>query len=231
MLHYILDRCSAPLMVSREPSLRIRSNCRESAVLLVAMLRHQGVSARKRTGFARYINYIHEIAEYWDAERDAWVLVDPDVAAGVQSAWISAHGGPIGPATYGAIDLRTADAFVLGGDAWQRCRRGVADPREFHGAGKGEGMPGVRQALLQDFDGLNKVELTSHDWWGGDLDDKPHPELSVEDLAALDRIAELTVNANTRFAELRRMYAELPHGRTVLSRLENLCALLRTETC
>jgi hypothetical protein len=48
-------------------------------------------------------------------------------------------------------------------------------------------MPGVRQALLQDLDGLNKVELTSHDWWGGDLDDKSPEELTLEDVATLDR--------------------------------------------
>jgi len=41
----------------------------------------------------------------------------------------------------------------------------VADARQFHGAGKGEGMPGGRQALLQDLDRLNKVELTGHAWW------------------------------------------------------------------
>jgi transglutaminase-like putative cysteine protease len=70
MLRHIVDRSSAPLTTEREPSRRLQSNCRTSAVLVVAMLRHQGVPARKRTGFARYINYIQEIAEYWDAERE-----------------------------------------------------------------------------------------------------------------------------------------------------------------
>jgi hypothetical protein len=95
MLQHIVDRSSAPLTTAREPSRRLQSNCRTSAVLLVAMLRHQGVPARKRTGFARYINYIHEIAEYRDAGGDMWVLVDPDVPAEVQSTWIAAHGGPL----------------------------------------------------------------------------------------------------------------------------------------
>jgi hypothetical protein len=112
-----------------------------------------------------------------------WVLVDPDVPAEVQSTWIAAHGGPLEPATYGTIDLRAGEAYVLGGDAWQRCRTSGAALRQFHGAGKGEGMPGVSQALLQDLDGLNKVELTTHDWWGGDLDDKSPEELTLEDLA------------------------------------------------
>jgi excinuclease ABC subunit A len=221
MLQHIVDRSRAPLTTARERSRRLQSNCRTSAVLLVAMLRHQGVPARKRTGFARYINYIHEIAEYWDAERDMWVLVDPDVSAEVQSTWIAAHGGPLEHATYGTIDLRVGDAYVLGGDAWQRCRTGGADSRQFHGAGKGEGMPGVRQALLQDLDGLNKVELTSHDWWGGDLDDKSPEELTLEDLATLDRAAELTLHVHTHFDELRQFYTELPHGQLVQARLRS----------
>jgi hypothetical protein len=220
LLRHIVDRSNAPLTTARERSRRLQSNCRTSAVLLVAMLRHQGVPARKRTGFARYINYIHEIAEYWDAERDVWVLVDPDVPDEVQSAWIAVHGGLAEPATYGTIDLRAGDAFVLGGDAWQRCRAG-ADARQFRGAGKGDGMPGVRQALLQDLDGLNRVELTSHDWWGGDLDDKPDARLTVDDLALLDRIAELALDVDARFDELRQLYAELPHGQFVAARLRS----------
>ncbi len=186
------------------------------------MLRHQGVPARKRTGFARYINFIHEIAEYWDAARNAWVLVDPDVPAGVQAAWVAAHRGPGEAATYGAVDLHSGDAFVLGGDAWRRCRTRASDPGEFRGAGKGAGMAGIRQALLQDLDGLNKVELTSHDWWGGALDDTPHAALTRADLATLDRMADLTLHADTRFDELRELYAELPHGQQVVARLRSL---------
>ena len=82
-------------------------------------------------------------------------------------------------------------------------------------------MPGVRQALLQDLDGLNKVELTSHDWWGGDLDDKSPEELTLEDVATLDRAAELTLHVHTHFDELRQFYTELPHGQLVLARLRS----------
>ena len=82
-------------------------------------------------------------------------------------------------------------------------------------------MPGVRQALLQDLDGLNRVELTSHDWWGGDLDDKSPEELTSEDLAKLDRAAELTLHVHTHVDELRQFYAELPHGQLVLARLRS----------
>jgi hypothetical protein len=197
MLAYLAARDPRPLSTPREPAGRIRANCRNSAVLLIAMLRHQGVPARKRTGFARYLvdgqAFIHEVTEVWDGGR--WVLVDAD--------------GPAG------VDPSTGDAFVTGGDAWRRCRSGAADPAEFRGAGRGLGMPGVRQALLQDVDGLNRVELLSHDWWGGALDERPDAELTPGDLAWLDRAAALT----SRPAVLRGFYAGSPRGRSVLERL------------
>ena len=76
-------------------------------------------------------------------------------------------------------------------------------------------MPGVRQALLQDVDGLNRVELMSHDWWGGPLDDLPDADLAPEDRAWLDRAAELTDDP----AELHVLYTGSPRGRSVLERL------------
>jgi transglutaminase-like putative cysteine protease len=71
LLRHIIERCSSPLTVPRDKARRVRSNCRTSAILLVAMPRHQGIPARKRTGFAAYIDFIHEIAEYWDASGEA----------------------------------------------------------------------------------------------------------------------------------------------------------------
>jgi hypothetical protein len=62
------------------------------------------------------------IAEYWDAAGKRRVLVDPDVPASTQSAWIAAHGGRVNGDTYGSLDLRESDAFVRGGEAWRRCR-------------------------------------------------------------------------------------------------------------
>jgi hypothetical protein len=222
MLAHIVERDGRPLTVAREPAERVCANCRNPAVLLIAMLRHQGIPARKRTGFARYFAdghaLIHEVAEFWDAGSGRWVLVDADVTLDAQSGYLTSHGVPE-PADYGTIDLRSADGFVMAGDAWQRSRAGAADPDEFEGAGRGAGMPGIRQALLQDLDGLNRVELLSDDLWGGDIDEKPDHDLTLEDLVALDRAAELTLSADEHLDEMRRFYADSAHGRSVLARL------------
>jgi hypothetical protein len=221
MLRHIAQGDDRPLTVARQPAGRLRGNCRNSAVLLVAMLRHQRIPARKRTGFARYIAngraIIHEIAELWDSGRGRWTLVDADVGLDAQRAYLAAH-GLAEPADHGAVDLRAADGFVTGGDAWRRCRSGRADPNEFEFRG-GERMRLVRQALLQDLDGLNRIELLSCDLWGGELDEKPDQDLTPEDLALLDRAAELTLSADERLADLRRFYADSARGRSVLARV------------
>ena len=43
----------------------------------------------------------------------------------------------------------------------------------------------------------------------------------MEDLATLDRAAELTLHVHTHFDELRQFYTELPHGQLVLARLRS----------
>ena len=43
---------------------------------------------------------------------------------------------------------------------------------------------------------------------GGDLDDRPYAQRTVDDLAVLDRIAELRLGVDARFDELRRFYTE-----------------------
>jgi transglutaminase superfamily protein len=216
MLALLAERDDRPLTEARKPAERVRGNCRNSAVLVVAMLRHQGVPARKRTGFARYIAtgraIIHEVAESWGAGQERWAMVDADVPQRAQRAYLDEHG---------AADMRSADGFVTGGDAWLRCRSGRADPDEFQFRG-GEGLRLVRQALLQDLDGLNRVELLSRDLWGGDLDEKPIDDLTREDLDLLDHAAGLTFAADERLAEMRRHYADSARGRSVLARLAEL---------
>jgi len=69
-----------PLAEVRSPDKRLVGNCRDFSVMLTAILRHQGIPARARCGFARYFipNHYedHWVCEYWNAARKRWVLVD-----------------------------------------------------------------------------------------------------------------------------------------------------------
>jgi hypothetical protein len=73
----LLDRAvaldSRSLAIARSPERRVIGCCREFATLFCAILRHKGIPARSRCGFATYFadpgTYEdHWICEYWDLE-------------------------------------------------------------------------------------------------------------------------------------------------------------------
>ncbi|HEX2979309.1 MAG TPA: transglutaminase-like domain-containing protein, partial [Anaerolineaceae bacterium] len=67
-----------PLDLRRPLERRLVSNCRDFTVLMVTMLRAQGIPARSRCGFGRYFlpNHFedHWVAEYWHPGQGRWVL-------------------------------------------------------------------------------------------------------------------------------------------------------------
>ena len=74
-----------PLTETRPPEKKIVGNCRDFSVLLVSILRHQGIPARARCGFSAYFfpNHFedHWVAEYWNSEQQRWMLVDAQLDA------------------------------------------------------------------------------------------------------------------------------------------------------
>ena len=71
---------SRPLTEVRPPERRVVGVCRHFATLFVAIMRHKGVPARARCGFAGYFapgkHLDHWVGEYWNAAERRWVLVD-----------------------------------------------------------------------------------------------------------------------------------------------------------
>ena len=80
MLARILELDPRPLTEARELDKKLVGNCRDHSVLLTAMLRHQGIPARARCGFAKYFepdrHMDHWVVEYWNADQQRWLLVD-----------------------------------------------------------------------------------------------------------------------------------------------------------
>jgi hypothetical protein len=95
------------------------------------------------------------------------------------------------------------DQFLPGGKAWQLCRAGQADPDSF-GISEMHGLWFVRGDLMRDLASLNKVELLPWDGWG--LVEKRDDDLAPDDMALLDRIAELTLADNRAFTLMRLLY-------------------------
>lgn len=183
----LLARDPRALFEIRDPKNRFVGSCRDYALLLCSMLRHLGVPARLRFGFATYFSKEpntfgdHCVCEYWNEEQGRWVLVDCNVDPVIkQRLEITAN----------ELDLRR-DEFVVAADAWQLVRSGEVDGNHF-------GVPSInitgqwfiRGSLMRDLAALNKMEMLPWDYWG--LADKdPVDDLPSSELPVLDELAAI----------------------------------------
>lgn len=204
-----------PLVESRAPQERLVGTCRDFALLYTALLRHAGIPARMRVGFATYLTpeqpyrIDHWISEYWDAHLERWVLADAQIDS-VQKEAFQMRGDP--------QDLRLGIDFYLAGQAWKLARSGQEKPLLFRYSGHWKGMPCIRGNLLHDFQVLNKVELEPWDYWD-DLSRKDETALTVEEKTLLDRIAGLTLAPDSNFPELQELFETLPRTAQIRSRI------------
>jgi hypothetical protein len=185
-----------PLTEVRPLERKVVGNCRDFSLLLVSILRHQGVPARARCGFGAYFlpgQYVdHWVCEYWNAARDRWMLVD----AQLDAFQCNAMKIPFDP-----LDV-PRDQFIVGGRAWQMCRKEQADPESF-GIFDMHGLGFVRGNLVRDVASLNKVELLPWDCWG--IIEALEPN-SPSDLAFLDSLAGLTCGDVPDFEAVQHLY-------------------------
>ena len=191
MLDRILALDPRPLSSPRPPERRFVGNCRHFTVLLCAFLRAHGASARARCGFGAYFKPAwfvdHWVGEVWDETRGSWRLVD----AQLDAPQLESH-----RITFDPLDVPRTQ-FLVGGDAWQRCRRGSADPERF-GILDMHGLWFVLQNLVRDLAARAKRELLPWDGWGLMLDRERYDDPAV--VALLDRVAELTQAGDERHA-------------------------------
>lgn len=205
MLARALELDASPLTVARPPERRLVGNCRDFTVLLCGLLRHQGVPARARCGFGTYFvpgRYEdHWVCEYWRADEKRWVMVD----AQLDSLQREVLG----------IDFDLCDMppgrFLLGGEAWQLCRAGRADPDHF-GIFDMHGLWFIRGDLVRDFLALNRIEILPWDSW--ELMAGPDEPLTPEDGALLDHLAALTLGGDEAFAQVRELFERDPRLQT-----------------
>ena len=194
----ILELDDRPLTEARPHERKLVGNCRDFSVMMTAILRHQGVPARARCGFGTYFipgHYEdHWVVEYWNAEQGRWVLVDAQLDTMMQEAL---------KLDFDSLDT-PRDRFIVGGDAWQLCRSGKANPDDF-GIFEWHGIEFVRGDLLRDFLAFSKVESLPWDWGWGYLGDLA-PEQVEPVYALMDRVATLTLADD--FAAIRALYEE-----------------------
>jgi hypothetical protein len=201
MLERLLAIDGRPLSVPRSPEKRLIGVCHHFMMLLLAMLRAQGIPVRGRRGFGSYFNpgffEDHVVCEYWNATEARWVLVDPQF----DEVWRARL-----KIDHDVLDV-PRDRFLIAGDAWLRSRSGEADPSKF-GIFKGDlrGLWFVASNLVHDVATLNKMEMLQWDTWG--TMPRPDEPLDESRLAFFDRLAALTRTPDASFADLRQLYEE-----------------------
>ncbi|MEV7737352.1 transglutaminase domain-containing protein [Streptomyces sp. NPDC088921] len=205
VLRILVERNDAPLTVRREPDDRFVGICRDFTLLHVSLLRHVGIPARLRSGFADYFwptrfHGDHVVTEYWDEKR-GWLLADAQLTdPGITANW---------PVDFDPMDVPRS-RFLVAGEAWRAIREDGADETEFglHRPTEGPffGERFVAGNIRLDLAALNKVETLLWDVWGED-EGEPGTPLSEAAREFYDRVAPV-VSGDVSFEAARRLFAE-----------------------
>jgi len=147
----------APLTTARGPAERAIGTCRDFAVLSTALMRHHGIPARARCGFATYFQkgkgVDHWITEYQGDDDDRWVRIDTEI---------------LGRSVLQHPEDVSVGEFLTGGEAWALHRAAFIDSDRFGvwGTEHAWGPAEIRGNAVRDLAALNKVETLPWDEWG-----------------------------------------------------------------
>jgi hypothetical protein len=179
-LRSITEADPRPLDSPRTYPMRSPGTCRDYALMLCGALRHRGVPARVRCGFAAYFSggtwEDHWICEYHRASDDRWRRADAQLDE-VQRKVLGI--------AFDITDLPDA-LYVTAAEAWNRCRTSRDDAARFgHGAVKGLWF--VRVNVVRDHYALNDAETSPWDTWR--RASGPHLLVGESDRHATDDLA------------------------------------------
>ncbi len=197
-LKRILELNNSPLITARKPESRLVGTCRDYASFLTSFLRHKGVPARMRVGFATYLmpgQYIdHYLCQYWNDKESKWVMVDAQIDDLQRRAM---------NITFDTCDVPEG-LFLPGGKAWQTWREGKANPDLF-GIFEVRGSWFIGCDMIFDMMSLNKIESHPFDIWVL-MPGYQQKEYSKEYLGIMDNIAALTGALDPDFSKVSSFY-------------------------
>ncbi len=182
----IQQRFAGPLAAARAPLARPFGTCRDFALLACSAMRHRGIPARVRCGFATYFESVkyadHWICEYWIAGQQRWAIADAQLDQFQRDALAI---------TFDPADL-PAGAYLNATAAWMRVRSGGAGVDEF-GHGDARGLWFLSMNLHRDVLAVANRHVSAWDSWR--RADAASRQLTGEAIAACDRLAAAAMAA------------------------------------
>ena len=204
ILANIVKKNPGSLIQKRSLEQRQVGVCRDMALLVCAILRHRGIPARLRVGFADYVIprvYLDVLLlEYWDAKAQRWVLADARIAP--------VHIKKLNLQLDFSMHDIPRERVVLAEQAWQLCRTGAINPIRF-GSRSHRGLWYVRNRLLQSIVFILKCEMLIWDLWGMMLGlDKP--TVLPDQFPILDELSEFLLNNEYAVDRIQTFYDSRP---------------------
>ena len=185
--------------------------CRYVSVLTCSILKAKKIPCRSRAGFMGYIeeNRLtdHWINQYWNESENRWITIDlcEDEKSNIDK-------------DLNLVDMYD-DSFYFAANAWLDVRSGKVDLNRFDHGGSLKGLNIVAWQLFYDFHALMNNEL-SYRFIPSYLDtDDEFYNLSIEELGDLDKLAELMLDPNKNFDELKYLYISDKRYRSINSPL------------
>ncbi|HAS8563039.1 TPA: transglutaminase domain-containing protein [Vibrio vulnificus] len=172
---------------------RVIGICRDFSLLLCSLLRHHGIPARLRCGFACYLRRgkweDHWICEYWHTQQQRWIKVDPQLD-GIHQQVLKFDFDP--------LDLPDG-IFLTAGEMWQAVREGKVEAKRC-GIMQLRGTPYLKANLVRDLFALTSMELLAWDCGWGMIEQPMHPIASESEWQLLDELARMSANSDSEMA-------------------------------
>lgn len=182
--------------MNRKDKNTIYVTCRGQAILLAAILKAKGYSARVRSGFAPYIKYDgighdHWITEYYSKDEKRWILVDPDMC--------------LDEVKFNPFDM-PREEFIFGAQAYLDLRNKKIKKTSILFASNPPtlGLKAAIRGLFYDFYSLmNQEGIFLH--LPKYIKDKDF-NLNENEYQELDKLATLLLEPNKNFKELQNIW-------------------------
>ena len=183
---------------------KIHVCCREQAILLASILKAKGISARVRSGFAKYVNTSgkaagdHWITEYYDMKNEKWTLVDADMFF-YEDVLNEYH------IDFSLLDI-PYDKFIFGAEAYLGLRTSKFKDEEIYYASSPLTL-GIRASihgLFYDFHSLMNNEIIFLHLPKYIID--KNFELSEDEFLELDELARLMLEPDKNFDKLNHIW-------------------------